>query len=89
MTHEECHESLLAARRRQGTRFPRLRIDTGESIFQGRLRRAECDPEHRSQVPVHEARLVVVPDGASRDSEAIIPISRIPAGGISGPNDAA
>jgi hypothetical protein len=80
MTQDECLRALTEVRRQQGTRCPVVRVDAGGSIFQGRLRRAGSDPEHRTQ-PDSAGVLVIE---AAPGTEAAVPIDRIPIGGIRG-----
>ena len=36
MTFEECQRALVTIRRKQGTRYPRVRVDYGGTVFRGR-----------------------------------------------------
>ena len=82
MTFDECHESLTRIRRRQGTRFPNLRVDRGGAILRGRLARTDSDPEHR-RAPLEPAgALIVEAIGAARGSTTLIPIGEITPGGL-------
>jgi hypothetical protein len=77
MTFDECHQTLVQIRRRQGTRFPRLRIDCGGQVFRGRLARADSDPEHRLS-PVSASGALVLEDLTSgRASTTIVPLDRL------------
>ena len=82
MTFDECHESLTRIRRRQGTRFPNLRVDRGGDILRGRLARTDSDPEHRRSPIESSGALVVEAIGASRGATTVIPIGEIPPGGL-------
>ena len=50
MTFEQCHANLLQIRRRQGTRCPAVRVAYNGTVYQGRLTRADSDPEYRRKV---------------------------------------
>jgi hypothetical protein len=82
MTFDECHQALLSIRRKQGTRCPILRVDCGGSIFQGRLRRADSDPEHRSQAKTPYGVLVLENPGLGRGPETVVQIANIDRQGI-------
>jgi hypothetical protein len=82
MTFDECHRRLVSIRRKQGTRCPLVRIDYGGSIFQGRLTRADSDPEHRKAQQSPYGVLVLEGLGLSRGPETILQIANIPEGGI-------
>src|ERR1700674_365428 len=47
MTFDQCQTNLLAIRRRQGTRCPVVKVAYNGMIYQGRLTRADSDPEFR------------------------------------------
>ena len=46
MTFEQCHANLMAIRRRQGTRCPAVKVAYNGTVYQGRLTRADSDPEY-------------------------------------------
>lgn len=82
MTFDECQEALTAIRREQKTRCPVVRVDAGGSIYRGRLRRADSDPENRSAAlgPVG----ILVLDAGDRGRETQVRIADIAAGGLWG-----
>jgi hypothetical protein len=83
MTFEECQKALIAIRRKQGTRFPRLRVDYGGTIFRGRLARADSDPEFRHDAASPYGVLVLEQLGLSRGPQTILQIANIPQNGLS------
>jgi len=85
MTFEECHKHLVAIRRKQGTRCPIVRVDYGGSIYQGRLTRADSDPEHRQQARSPYGVIVLANPGLARGPETILQIANITNGGIQDP----
>ncbi len=82
MTFDECHEKLVAIRRKQGTRCPVIRVDYGGSIFQGRLSRADSDPEHRSEAKSPYGVLVLESPGLARGPQTVLQIASIAAESI-------
>lgn len=82
MTFDECHESLVRIRRRQGTRFPRIRIDCGGEVLRGRLARADSDPEHRLSPTSPQGALVLEDLRAGRAATVIVPLDRIGPDGL-------
>lgn len=62
MTLDECQQVLSSIRQRQGTEHPLLRIDLGGSVFLGRLRRSDSDPEFRERRPNRYGSIVVEPN---------------------------
>ncbi len=82
MTFDECHKNLTSIRRKQGTRCPLVRIDTGGSLFQGRLSRTDSDPEHRKKAETPYGVLVLESPGLIRGAETIVQIADIADGGI-------
>jgi hypothetical protein len=82
MTFEECQQALVKIRRKQGTRYPLLRVDYGGTIFRGRLSRADSDPEYR-QDPVSPFGVLVLEQlGLGRGPQTILQIANIPATGL-------
>jgi hypothetical protein len=81
MTFEKCQSVLVAIRREQGTRCPLLRVDFGGTVFQGRLKRSDSDPEHRRTGSPYGI-LVLEGLGLSRGPETILQIADIPDDGI-------
>ncbi len=81
MTFEHCQTTLVAIRRKQGTRCPLVRVDCAGAVFQGRLARSDSDPEHR-----HEGSpfgvLVLENLGLTRGPETIVQIASIPDDGL-------
>jgi hypothetical protein len=82
MTVDECQRELLAIRRRQGTRCPLVRVDCGGAIFQGRLTRADSDPEYRRAHASPYGVLVLETPGLGRGPQTILQIADIARGGI-------
>ena len=82
MTFEQCHEALVAIRRKQGTRCPLVRVDLGGAVYQGRLARADSDPEYRKTPSSPYGILVLESLGLSRGAETILQIADIPEGGL-------
>ena len=81
MTFDECQKAMLAIRRKQGTRCPIIRVDYGGSIFQGRVRRCDSDPEHRPAATPYGV-LVLEDPGLGRGPETVLQIASIAKGGI-------
>ena len=84
MTFEECHQQLVSIRRNQGTRCPVIRVDFGGSTFQGRLARADSDPEHVQEPKSPYGVLVLEDPGLGRGPQTILQIASIPPGAIHG-----
>jgi hypothetical protein len=82
MTFEKCQSSLVAIRRQQGTRCPLVRVDLGGSVYQGRLKRSDSDPEHRQGRLSPFGVLVLEALGLTRGPETILQIADIPDDGI-------
>jgi hypothetical protein len=82
MTFEQCHANLMAIRRRQGTRCPVVRVAYNGTVYQGRLTRADSDPEIRKETSSPFGVLVLENLGLSRVPETILQIASIPEGGI-------
>ena len=82
MTFDQCHQILVAIRRRQGTRFPLIRVHAGGEVYRGRLARCDSDPEHRARLQEQEGSLVLEPIGRGRSPIARITIGEIPEQGI-------
>ncbi len=77
MTFDECHQALLSIRRKQGTRCPILRVDYAGSIYLGRLRRTDSDPEHRAKTQTPYGVLVLESPGLGREPETVLQIASI------------
>jgi len=82
MTFEECQQALVSIRRKQGTRYPLLRVDYGGTVFRGRLARADSDPEFRSDANSPYGVLVLEQMGLGRGPETILQIANIPQDGL-------
>jgi hypothetical protein len=82
MTVDQCHSHLQVIRRRQGTRFPLVRVDCAGTVYKGRLARADSDPEHRRRADSPYGILVLEGLGLARSPETIVQIATIPEGGI-------
>ena len=82
MTFEQCQETLVTIRRKQGTRYPLVRIDYGGTVFHGRLARADSDPEYRHDASSPYGILVLEPIGLSRGPETVLQIANIPRDGL-------
>ena len=82
MTFEECQKAMLDIRRKQGTRCPIVRVDYGGSIFQGRVRRCDSDPEHRPAAATPYGVLVLEDPGLGRGPETVLQIASIAPSGI-------
>ncbi len=81
MTFEQCHANLLTIRRRQGTRCPAVRVAYNGTVYQGRVKRADSDPEYR---PATSPFGVIILEnlGLARGPETILQIANIPEQGI-------
>jgi hypothetical protein len=88
MTFEECRQALVSIRRKQGTRYPLVRIDYAGTIYRGRLARADSDPEFRHDPTSPYGVLVLEHLGLGRGPETILQIANIPPHGLQ-PLDAA
>ena len=82
MTFEQCHANLLAIRRKQGTRCPAVKVAYNGMIYQGRLTRADSDPEFRRASSSPFGVLVLENLGLGRGPETILQIASIPEDGI-------
>jgi hypothetical protein len=82
MTFEQCQNALVAIRRKQGTRYPLVRVDYGGTIFRGRLARADSDPEFRHDASSPYGILVIEQLGLTRGPETILQIADIPRDGL-------
>lgn len=82
MTFEECQQALVSIRRKQGTRYPLLRVDYGGTVFRGRLARADSDPEYRNGSGSPYGVLVLEQLGLSRGPQTILQIASIPESGL-------
>jgi hypothetical protein len=82
MTFEQCHANLMAIRRRQGTRCPVVKVASNGMVYQGRLTRADSDPEFRRPAASPFGVLVLENLGLARSPETILQIADIPEGGI-------
>ncbi|RUL88274.1 hypothetical protein [Tautonia sociabilis] len=88
MTFDECHESLVQIRRRQGTRFPKIRVDCGGEVFRGRLSRTDSDPEHRAAPIAPRGALVLEDLKHGRARSTVVPLDRIGPDGLRPLDDA-
>ena len=88
MTFDECHDRLVQIRRRQGTRFPKIRIDCGGQVFKGRLARSDSDPEHRSSPLSPQGALVLEDLRAGRAAQMVVTLDQIGSGSIEPLSDA-
>ena len=82
MTFEQCHANLLRIRRSQGTRCPAVRVAYNGMIYQGRLTRADSDPENRRPPDARFGVIVLESLGLARGPETILQIASIPEDGI-------
>jgi hypothetical protein len=82
MTFEQCHANLLQIRRRQGTRCPAIRVAYNGTEYQGRLTRADSDPEYRRRAESPFGVIVLENLGLGRGPETILQIANIPEDGI-------
>jgi hypothetical protein len=82
MTFDECQHALVAIRRKQGTRYPLVRIDYAGTVYRGRLARADSDPEFRHDASSPYGVLVLEQLGLGRGPETILQIASIPPHGL-------
>jgi hypothetical protein len=82
MTFEECHRTLVSIRRKQGTRYPLIRVDYAGSTVLGRLTRADSDPEHGRPSQSPYGVLVLENPGLGRGPQTVLQIANINEGGI-------
>jgi hypothetical protein len=82
MTFTECQSTLSAIRRKQGTRCPLIRVDYGGRIIQGRLTRADSDPENGHDASSPYGILVLEQLGLGRGPQTILQIANIPDNGL-------
>ncbi len=82
MTFEQCHSTLVAIRRRQGTSRPLVRVDFGGTVYRGRVCRSDSDPEHRREPSSPFGVLVLEEPGLHRAPETILQIASIPDDGL-------
>jgi hypothetical protein len=82
MTFDQCQQALVSIRRKQGTRYPVVRVDYGGTVFRGRLARADSDPEFRHDAHSPYGVLVLEQLGLSRGPETILQIANIPQDGL-------
>ena len=82
MTFEQCHSHLMAIRRRQGTRCPAVKVASNGRVYQGRLTRADSDPEYRRSPRSPFGVLILENLGLARGPETILQIADIPEDGI-------
>jgi hypothetical protein len=82
MTIEQCQTVLVAIRRKQGTRCPRVRVDIQGMTVRGRLARSDSDPESRRHNGSPYGVLVLESLGLSRAPETFVQIANIPEGGL-------
>lgn len=85
MTFDECQQELEVIRRRQGTRLPVIRVNTGGSSYKGRLSRSDSDPDNRPPPSIPFGVLVLEEPGLVRGPKMILQIDAIDQGGISDP----
>jgi hypothetical protein len=88
MTFEECQHALVSIRRKQGTRYPLVRVDYAGTIYRGRLARADSDPEFRHDTNSPYGVLILEQLGLGRGPQTILQIANIPPHGLQ-PLDAA
>jgi hypothetical protein len=82
MTVDQCHERLVDIRRKQGTRYPLVRVDCGGTSYRGRLSRSDSDPEHRREAHTPYSVLILEGLGLTRGPQTIIQIANIPDNGL-------
>ncbi len=82
MTFEQCQRALINIRRKQGTRYPLVRVDYAGTVYRGRLARADSDPEYRREAASPFGVLVLEPVGLTRGPETILQIADIPDDGL-------
>jgi hypothetical protein len=82
MTFEQCQQALIAIRRKQGTRYPLVRVDYAGTVYRGRLARADSDPEYRNTSDSPYGVLILEQLGLSRGPETILQIANIPQDGL-------
>lgn len=83
MTFDQCQRALTAVRRRQGTRFPLVRIDYAGQVYRGRLMRADSDPEHGSTHRSPDGYLVLQETGVEpRRPPVLLHIATLEPGSI-------
>jgi hypothetical protein len=82
MTFEQCQNALVAIRRKQGTRYPLVRVDYGGTVFRGRLARADSDPEFRNNAGSPYGILVIENLGLTPGPETILQIANIAQDGL-------
>ncbi|WP_435016568.1 hypothetical protein TA3x_004136 [Tundrisphaera sp. TA3] len=82
MTFEQCQANLMTIRNRQGTQCPVVKVAYNGTFYQGRLTRADSDPENRGDSPSPFGLLVLESLGLGRGPETILQIADIPADGI-------
>jgi len=87
MTFEECQKELETLRRKQGTPRPLIRVDYGGSSYNGRLARADSDPDNRPQAHSPFGVLVLEEPGLARMPQTILQIASIAPGAIRDPGD--
>ena len=82
MTFERCQTVLAALGESQGTPSPRVRVDYGGTIFQGRVNWSDRYPDLGRHSGSPFGILVLEGLGRARDPETILQIASIPDDGI-------
>ncbi|WP_422929527.1 hypothetical protein [Singulisphaera sp. PoT] len=82
MTFEECHATLTAIRKEQGTPRPLVRVDYGGTTFRGRLTRSDSDVQNRRDGGSPYGVLVLTGMGLTTAPETILQIANIPPDGL-------
>jgi len=88
MTVEQCHANLSTIRRKQGTRYPLIRVHCAGTSYRGRLSRSDSDPEYRKHPSSPFGILVLESLGLTRGPETIVQIASIVDDGICELDDA-
>ena len=87
MTFDKCHSTLLAIRRRQGTRSPLVRVEYGGTTYKGRVARSDSDPENHRDNPSPFGLLVLEQPGLTPAPATFLQIAGIPDDGLKSVED--
>ncbi len=83
MTLDECRGVLAGIRRRQGTRWPVVRVDADGSVLRGRVIHADSDPDSGHDPLSPFGTITIAPLGLASANETILQIAALALGSIS------
>jgi hypothetical protein len=77
MTLDQCRGVLAGIRRRQGTRFPVVRVEADGTVLRGRIVHSDSDPDSDHDPSSPFGTITLAPLGLAASGEVILQIASL------------